>query len=52
MRREYCPLSSPEYVCPEAEGAYGIEFKDGVYDADCQELEKLGIRYLTEEDAE
>lgn len=29
MRCEYCPLSDPEDVCPEAEGAYGIEFKDG-----------------------
>nr|DAL40715.1 MAG TPA_asm: Radical SAM superfamily [Caudoviricetes sp.] len=24
MRCEYCPLSDPEDVCPEAEGAYGI----------------------------
>ena len=29
MRCEYCPLSDPEDVCPEAEGACGIEFKDG-----------------------
>lgn len=29
MRCEYCPLSDPEDVCPEAEGEYGIEFKDG-----------------------
>lgn len=29
MRCEYCPLSDPEDVCPEAEGSYGIEFKDG-----------------------
>lgn len=30
MRCDYCPLSSPEDVCPEAEGKYGIEHKDGV----------------------
>lgn len=29
MRCEYCPLSDPADVCPEAEGAYGIAFKDG-----------------------
>ena len=29
MRCEYCPLSDPEDVCPEAEGSYWIEFKDG-----------------------
>lgn len=29
MRCKYCPLSDPEDVCLEAEGAYGIEFKDG-----------------------
>ena len=29
MRCEYCPLPDPEDVCPEAEGAYGIEFKNG-----------------------
>lgn len=29
MRCEYCPLSSADDVCPEAEGKYGIEFKDG-----------------------
>ena len=29
MRCEYCPLSDPEDVCPEADGAYGIVFKDG-----------------------
>ena len=29
MRCEYCPLSDPEDVCPEAEGANGIEFKNG-----------------------
>ena len=29
MRCDYCPLSSPEDVCPEAEGKYGIEHKDG-----------------------
>lgn len=29
MRCEYCPLSSADDVCPEAEGEYGIEFKDG-----------------------
>ena len=25
---DYCPLSDPEYVCPEAEGKYGLVFKD------------------------
>ncbi len=25
---------------------------EGVYDADCPELEKLGVRYLTEEEME
>ncbi len=30
MRCDYCPLSSDEDVCPEAEGKYGIEHKDGV----------------------
>lgn len=25
MRCDLCPLSDPEDVCPEAEGAYGIE---------------------------
>lgn len=29
MRCEYCPLSYADDVCPEAEGKYGIEFKDG-----------------------
>ena len=29
MRCECCPLSDPEDVCPETEGAYGLEFKDG-----------------------
>lgn len=26
---EYCPLSDPEDVCPEAEGEYGYETSDG-----------------------
>lgn len=30
MRCDCCPLSNPEDVCPEAEGEYGIEHKDGV----------------------
>ena len=30
MRCEYCPLSSAEDVCPEAEGKYGIEHADGM----------------------
>ena len=30
MRCEMCPLSNPEDVCPEAEGTYGLEHKDGV----------------------
>ena len=30
MRCEYCPLSDPEDVCPEAEGKFGIEHKDGM----------------------
>lgn len=30
MRCDYCPLGSDEDVCPEAEGKYGIEHKDGV----------------------
>lgn len=30
MRCDYCPLSNPEDTCPEAEGEYGIEHKDGV----------------------
>ena len=30
MRCDYCPLSDPEDTCPEAEGEYGIEHKDGV----------------------
>lgn len=29
MRCDCCPLSSADDVCPEAEGKYGIEFKDG-----------------------
>lgn len=29
MRYDLCPLSNPEDVCPEAEGEYGIEHKDG-----------------------
>ena len=30
MRCDYCPLRSGEDACPEAEGEYGIEHKDGV----------------------
>ena len=30
MRCDNCPLSDPDDVCPEAEGKYGIEHKDGV----------------------
>lgn len=30
MRCDCCPLSDPEDVCPEAEGKYGLEHKDGV----------------------
>lgn len=30
MRCDCCPLSDPEDTCPEAEGEYGIEHKDGV----------------------
>ena len=30
MRCDCCPLSNPEDTCPEAEGEYGIEHKDGV----------------------
>lgn len=30
MRCDLCPLSDPEDVCPEAEGKFGIEHKDGV----------------------
>lgn len=29
MRCDLCPLSHLEDVCPEAEGAYGMEHKDG-----------------------
>lgn len=29
MKCDYCPLSDPEDVCPEAEGKYGLVFKDG-----------------------
>lgn len=29
MKCYYCPLSHPDDVCPECEGKYGIEFKDG-----------------------
>lgn len=29
MRCDCCPLSDPEDVCPEAEGKYGLEHKDG-----------------------
>lgn len=30
MRCDCCPLSDPDDVCPEAEGEYGLEHKDGV----------------------
>ena len=30
MRCDYCPLSDPEDSCPESEGKYGIDHKDGV----------------------
>lgn len=30
MRCDCCPFSSNDEVCPEAEGDYGIEHKDGV----------------------
>lgn len=30
MRCDLCPLGSDDDVCPEAEGKYGIEHKDGV----------------------
>ena len=30
MRCDCCPLSDPEDVCPEAEGKFGIEHKDGM----------------------
>lgn len=30
MRCDRCPLSDPEDTCPEAEGKYGIEHKDGM----------------------
>lgn len=30
MRCDCCPLGSDEDVCPETEGKYGIEHKDGV----------------------
>ena len=29
MKCIYCPLGSDEDVCPESEGKFGIEFKDG-----------------------
>ena len=29
MRCDCCPFGSPEDVCPEAEGEYGLEYKDG-----------------------
>lgn len=31
MRCIYCPLGSDEDVCPESEGEYGVEYKDGTY---------------------
>lgn len=30
MRCDLCPLSNPEDACPEADGEYGLEHKDGV----------------------
>lgn len=30
MRCDLCPLSDPEDSCPESEGEYGLEHKDGV----------------------
>lgn len=30
MRCDCCPLADPEDVCPENEGKYGIEHKDGM----------------------
>lgn len=30
MRCDLCPLSDPEDTCPEAEGKFGIEHKDGM----------------------
>lgn len=30
MRCDCCPLSDPEDTCPEADGKYGINHKDGV----------------------
>ena len=30
MRCDYCPLSEPEDTCPEVDGEYGLEHKDGV----------------------
>ena len=29
MKCDYCPLAPFDDVCPESEGKYGIEFKDG-----------------------
>lgn len=29
MKCDCCPLSSPDDICPETWGEYGIEFKDG-----------------------
>lgn len=29
MKCYYCPLAPSDDVCPECEGKYGIEFKDG-----------------------
>lgn len=29
MRCDYCPLAPYDCVCPECEGKYGIEYKDG-----------------------
>ena len=30
MRCDCCPLSDPEDACPESEGKYGLEHKDGM----------------------
>ena len=29
MRCDYCPLAPYDDICPESEGEYGIEYKDG-----------------------
>ena len=40
------------YRCPDAEIKDCPDTPEGVYDEDCPELEKLGVRYLTEEEME